>query len=32
MYGPLEDERAIYSFGGQCCVGGPYEYYNDVYR
>ena len=28
----LEDERAIYIFGGQCCVGGPYEYFNDVYR
>ena len=25
-------EKAIYVFGGQCCVGGPYEYYNDVYR
>ena len=25
-------EKAIYVFGGQCCIGGPYEYYNDVYR
>ncbi len=28
----LEGERAVYVFGGQCCIGGPYEYYNDVYR
>ena len=28
----LDGERAVYVFGGQCCIGGPYEYYNDVYR
>ena len=27
-----EGERAVYVFGGQCCIGGPYEYFNDVHR
>lgn len=27
-----QGERAVYVFGGQCCIGGPYEYFNDVYR
>ena len=22
----------MYTFGGQCCIGGPYSFYNDVHR
>jgi len=24
--------QSLYVFGGSCCKGGPYEFYNDLYR
>lgn len=40
VYVPMESNskkrifqsNQVFIFGGQCCSGGPYDFYNDVYR
>ena len=30
--GEMKQQFEVYLFGGQWCVGGPYEYHNDVFK
>ncbi len=30
--GNSHEDNFVYTFGGQCCSGGPYEFYSDVHR